>query len=111
MRDFSTLKLGTHNINSLKVNSHKLDMLLDQMREENIDIIGISETNISERQGKFLIPKDSDYIGFWAKANENKIKGSGVRLVIRRNWEKHIEQIDRFRNYYISYCYYSKRLS
>ena len=102
MRDFSTLKLGTHNINGLKVNSHKLDMFLDQMREENIDIIGISETNISERQGKFLIPKGSDYIGFWAKASENKIKGSGVGLVIKRNWEKHIGQIDRFRNYYIS---------
>ena len=61
----------------------------------------MNETNIAERQDRYLIKKDSNYIGFWTNADENKIKGSGVGLVINRHWEKHIRQITRFSNYYI----------
>ena len=61
----------------------------------------MNETNIAERQGRYLIKKDSNYIGFWTNADENKIKGSGVGLVINRYWEKHIGQITKFSNYYI----------
>ena len=48
-------------------------------------MLGICKTNISELQGRFLIPKSEDYIGFWTRANENKLKRSGVGIVIKKN--------------------------
>ena len=50
----------------------------------DIDILGINKTNIAEQQGKFMIKKDSNYVGFWTEASESKIKGSGVEVVISR---------------------------
>ena len=82
--NFRILKIATHNINRLKANSYKLDILIDYAIEKNIDIIGINETNILEQQGKFLVNKESRYIGFWTEADRNKIKGSGVGLLISK---------------------------
>ena len=47
-------------------------------------MLGICETNISELQGSFLIPKNEDYVGFWTRANENKLKGLEVGIVIKK---------------------------
>ena len=78
------LKIAIYNINGLKANSYKLDILIDYAIEKNIDILEINETNILEQQGKFLVNKESRYIGFWIEANRNKIKGSGVSLLISK---------------------------
>src|SRR5437868_2842919 len=48
-----------------------------------------------------MIKKDSNYVGFWTEASKSKIKGSGVGVVISREWEKHIGKVTRFSNYYI----------
>ena len=72
-------------------------------------MLGICKTNISELQGSFLIPKNEDYVGFWTRANESKLKGLGVGIVIKKIWEKHIGQINRFRNYYIDVLLLFKR--
>ena len=62
--NFRILKIAIHNINRLKANSYKLDILIDYIIEKNIDIIGINKTNILEQQGKFLVNKESRYIEF-----------------------------------------------
>src|SRR5439155_20805154 len=82
--NFRILKIATHNINRLKANSYKLDILIDYRIEKNIDIIGINETNILEQQSKFLVNKEYRYIGFWTGADRNKIKGLGVSLLISK---------------------------
>ena len=99
--NFRTLKIATHNINGLKANSYKLDILIDYAIEKNIDILEINETNILEQQGKFLVNKESRYIEFWIGANRNKIKESKVSLLISKEQEKHIGKVTRFSNYYI----------
>ena len=72
-------------------------------------MLDICETNISELQGSFLILKNGDYVEFWTRANKNKLKGSGVGIVIKKNQKKHIGQINRFRNYYINVLLLFKR--
>ena len=91
------------------MSSTKLDMLVNWALEKSVDIIGINETNILEQQGKFLIKKDSEYVGFWTSANEFKLKGSGVGILIRKAWEKHIGQVTRFSNYYIDVLFVFKK--
>jgi len=63
-KDFRTLSLATHNLNGLRTNGHKVDLLLEWALGKNIDIIRMNETNIAERQGRYLIKKESNYIGF-----------------------------------------------
>ena len=46
-----SIKVATHNINSLKGNRHKLEILIDKLREEDYDIVGVIETNITEKEG------------------------------------------------------------
>ena len=57
---------------------------MEWVEEEGIDIIGINETNISEKKEKYMIKKESNYVGLWTSANEEKLKGSGVGLVVKK---------------------------
>ena len=45
--------------------------------------------------------RGGNFVGFWTKACENKLKGSGVSLIISKAWEKHIGRVTRYSNYYI----------
>ena len=47
-KDFRTLSLATHNLNRLRTNGYKVDLLLEWALGKDIDIIGMNETNIAE---------------------------------------------------------------
>ena len=88
-----------YNINRIKGNSTKLELLVEQASRERVDIIGINETNIKEQQGKFMLKKESNYISFQILAEEGKNKDSGVGLIIYKLQEKHIGRITKCSNY------------
>ena len=89
----NNLRIGTHNINGIRVNPGKIELLIDWMNEMNIDIMGLNETNINKKEGSFIIDKGSGYKGIWSCCDKDKIKGSGVGILIKNKWEKHIAQI------------------
>lgn len=64
------------------------------------DIVGICETNRDRKNGEFWNKQNPEYISFWTN-KDNKIKGSGVCIVINRKWEKHLGKINRVGAYYI----------
>ena len=87
-------KIMGHNINGIRSNEMKLHSLLDYCKVKRTDIIGISETNIDRNMGAHLdinIQKEHDYVSFWTK--DDKIKGSGVGLCIKKQWSKYIGKI------------------
>ena len=45
------INIAIHNINGLKENRYKLEILVDKLEEEKYDMVGIVETNISEKEG------------------------------------------------------------
>ena len=53
------LKIAVHNINGLKSRSYRLDLVLVWAAQEGFDLVGLTETNIQECTGKFLM-KDKD---------------------------------------------------
>ncbi len=88
---FLSLKIGTHNINGLKVNPHKLTTLLEFIQTEHVDIFTLSDTNLSTYEGLFAMHqkfKNSHKI-FWAGKDEAKIKGSGVAVIVNNKWARH----------------------
>jgi len=109
IEDYRILKIATHNINVIKGNSIKLEVLLEWAKQEKIDIIGINETNTTERQNRFSMSRQEEYSGIWSDAEENKKKGSGVGLIMNKKWEKHLSQVNRNNAYYIEALFIFKK--
>ena len=93
VEDYWILNIATHNINEIKGNFVKLEILLEQARQEKIDIIGINKMNITEKQNKSSINRQEDYIGIQTDTEENKKKGSGVGLIMNKKQEKYLSQV------------------
>ena len=73
--------------------------------------MGITETNIAEREGKFLIyNQTAQYKGYWTSAVTDKKKGSGVGILIDERWEKHVGAVKRVSEYMIEVWLYFKQL-
>ena len=79
---FEVLSVGTHNINRVKTNRSKMNFVIEYIKKTNIDILGLVETNMSEKERKLMFKKVQGYHGFWLLANKDKVKGSGVGLII-----------------------------
>ncbi|CAG8758743.1 10538_t:CDS:1, partial [Dentiscutata heterogama] len=49
-----------------KINSYKLEGLLDWAIEEGIAIIDVAATNMKSKEGNYILKDNRDFIGFWA---------------------------------------------
>ena len=77
------IKIACHNINGLKTKGWKLENLLGWAEEEEIVILGITESNLTEREVNFLMNNAKrQYISYWTSAAVDKKKGSGVGILI-----------------------------
>jgi len=108
--DFEALLIGCHNINGIKTNKSKLDNLLEWKKLEKIDILGIVESNISEKEGKYILMENGDNKSYWASADIDKKKGSGAGIIVSNKWEKHLGKIDRFSEYMLVARFFFKQL-
>ena len=63
IEDYQILNIATHNINRIKGNAIKLELLLEQASQEKIDIIRVNETNTTEKQNKYNINRQEEYLG------------------------------------------------
>src|SRR5208282_5675565 len=87
---FNQLKVASHNINGLQSNQTKWNSLLDWTNDNKYDIVDIAESNLTTRQCTFLLPHIDDYSVVWSGKDINKIKGSGIGIIIHNKWEKHM---------------------
>ncbi len=76
------IKIAVHNINGLKGNRHKIEPIVERIEKNEYDIIGIVETNITNREGQFIVKQRSSLNSFWSNAEEGKNKGSGVGIIV-----------------------------
>ena len=100
------LKIAVHNINGLKSRSYRLDLVLVWAAQEGFDLVGLTETNIQERTGKFLMKDKDNYRGIWACADVNKSKGSGVGLLISKRIEKYIGKVEKINEFLLIVNFY-----
>ena len=71
----------------------------------------ITETNIAEKEGKFLLyNQNAQYKGYWTSAAMDKKKGSGVGILIDEEWERHVGAVKRVNEYMIEVRLYFKQL-
>src|SRR6266542_1121638 len=108
----STLKIGTHNINGLRCNIDKLDNLIEFMKLEKIDIMTLTDTNLSSRDGRWapLVDHARDFSIIWSDKAPDKIKGSGLACIINHKWRKHFWKADRISPYFMNVQFLFKGL-
>ena len=105
------VKIVCHNINGLKTKGWKLVNLVAWAEEEDITVLELIETNIAEREGKFMLSNiGTQYKGYWASAAEDKKKGSSIGILVNGKWEKHVGAVKRENEYMISIRMYFKQL-
>jgi len=110
-KDGKDIKIACYNINGFKTKGWKLENLLSWAEEEEIVILGITESNLTEREGNFLTNNTKRrYIGYWTSAAEDKKKGSGVGILIEEQWEKHVGAVKRVSEYMIEITLYFKQM-
>jgi exonuclease III len=92
---YGRLRIAMHNINGLKNNQHRLQDLIDYGESLDLDMIGIVETNIKEREARYINIASNKYSCWWSSAEQGKHKGSGVGILVSKNWSEHLTEIRR----------------
>ena len=100
-KTFSEIKIGFHNINGIKGNPYKAQELIELGQNLELDIIGITETNIRDTEGRFLKINRKNYTTYWSGAEKGKHKGSGVGILIENSWGEHLTEVKRPNSYCI----------
>ncbi len=71
----------------------KPSQLVDHMEAQEIQILGIAETNFTEEDHRHRIPAHSRYRSYWANGES---RGEGVGIMIDREIDKHNTKIRRY---------------
>src|SRR6266498_1931297 len=90
------LKFATFNVNGLNSSdSIKQQLLLDTMELQNIQICGISETNLNDRSSKLIYKNDSKYQAFFT-GNQKNNHGSGTGIIMTKDLAKYVQRYQGF---------------
>jgi len=85
----TTISIATHNIISFNDYTKRLQIINESL-SNNIDILGLSETNLTSKQSKFvkkeLIPKYNSYFS----SSSNKCRGTGVAILLTPILNAHV---------------------
>ena len=79
-----SIKIVAYNINSLKGNKHKLEILADKFKEEDYNMINILEMNIFKKEENYIIRYRENIDSFWTDAEKGKSKGLDVDIIISK---------------------------
>jgi Exonuclease III len=77
------ITISTHNVRGANQIT-KQNNILAEMKERNIDILGISEIKLSLTNLKYAFNDQSEYKCF-ASSGQNKPYGNGVAIIIDKN--------------------------
>jgi exonuclease III len=81
------LKIATINVKTLT--AVKQQFLIDLMNTKHFTILGLSETNLPNKQAKFLYQHEkNNFVTYFN--NDDSFMGKGVGIIIRKNYAQHI---------------------
>ncbi|CAB4437388.1 unnamed protein product [Rhizophagus irregularis] len=88
-------KVATLNIQTLS--SIKLGLIIEYMTKNNIDILGLTETNKLDKDIKYMNVDLRDYAIINHNEKNGAQLGKGVSFIIKKNLERHIFKIDKYK--------------
>jgi exonuclease III len=85
-------KIATINIRGLK-DGIKPRQITEHMEEQGIQILGLSETNLTEEEHRHVIADHPKFRSYWANGEK---RGEGVGVLIERNLDRHNIKVRRY---------------
>lgn len=85
------LNIGTLNVRTL--NDLKFQNIVDLINKQNLDVLGLTETNVTSRQLKFMALNKLPNHEIFGESN-NTTRGTGVALIVNKNISKYISKIE-----------------
>src|SRR5688572_24142481 len=85
----------TQNIQGFNSTS-KQEQILDFMSSYNVDVLGLSETNLPNSLARHIYKKNSQYTAYFNN-HESDIRGSGVGLVFNNYYAKNIHRVHGYK--------------
>src|SRR5438105_4990153 len=76
----NTINIATHNIQGMN-DTNKQIQIIEEIKNNEIHIIGLSETNLNHNIAKYIYKNNSNYLA-WFSRSENDIRGSGMALIM-----------------------------
>src|SRR5438046_10702247 len=86
----NSISFASHNVNGLS-SSHKQHSLLQALHYKSLDIVGLSDTRLKDRQSQFAFTSESDFKAFWSPM-ANDAHAGGVGFLIRSSYCKFIQK-------------------
>ena len=69
--------------------------MFDEYKDLDLDIVGITETKLSERQSKFTLNNIKSYRSWWTGYPDDKCKTGGVGIAVKNGLDQHVANVIR----------------
>ena len=89
-------KIMTQNIQGLNSKA-KQDQLLQFLEFNRINIMGLSETKLRDKTGKFVFKNNSNYIAYFHN-NKDNINSTGVGLIVSSDYARFITKTEGYKS-------------
>ena len=83
------ISIATHNIISF-TNYTKCLQIINESLSNNTDIIGLSETNLTSKQSKFVKKEILSKYNSYFSSSTNKYKGTGIAILLKPTMNAHV---------------------
>ena len=91
----SFFQIATHNVRGLS-DATKQKNLLHTIELNNIDILGLSETNLAGKKAIFAFRNLENYTSYFDGDDSDNYRGQGVGLILHKSFAKHVSRVTRF---------------
>jgi exonuclease III len=88
-------KLGTLNINFFT--ETKKHILYDILQDNNIQILGLSETHLTKKQSRRIFHEFKDEYTFYYDVDETSIKSTGVGIIVKNEFNLRVINSNSYR--------------
>src|ERR1044071_7287810 len=78
----STISIASHNIISF-IDYTKQLQIINESLYNNVDILGLSETNLTSKQSKYVKKELLSNYNSYFSSSPNKCKGTGVAILLK----------------------------
>src|SRR3990170_1156173 len=89
------LTIATHNVRGFNKKTKQFS-IINEYKSLNLDIIGLSETNLNTADAKHFHRHNSAHYRYYFSKSRNQMIGSGVGLLIKENIAKYVYQHNSF---------------
>src|ERR1700728_4551245 len=83
--DYNHVPFRIMTLNVQGFNTTKQNFIPEMMKYNNIQILGISETNLKKKQAKLVYNNNRQYKGFFT-TDKDGVRGSGVGIIMERQY-------------------------